>query len=224
MLHNVAVIVAAALIAIGGAALAQAQTSRPSGVAAGPPERPAICPVTGKPIRYDYRVRFRGRRVYFATADAAAKFQADPYAYRDGVKKQWADLRPLRTQVRCPVTGKPVRPDVFIEQRTRDVYFADEDARKAWLDSPAKYAAKLEQCYTFQTTCGTCENPVRPDVSRDLNGRVVYFCCPGCRGAFDSDRVGFLHDVEREMKANREAWQRERRSPASRPAAPVTHP
>lgn len=217
-------IIAIAAVLLGGYGLAPAQPAKPPEAVSAERERVAQCPVTGAPISYDHRVRFRGRRVYFASADAAARFEADPYAYREGLTRQWADLRPLQTQVRCPVTGKPVRMDVFVEQRTKDVYFADEAARQVWLGSPENYADRLEHCYTFQATCAVCENAPLAEVSEEVNGRAIYFCCPGCRGALDTDRAGFLRDVDREIRANRAAWSARGEPATTRPAEPMPRP
>lgn len=104
-----------------------AQAAQPPGNLNGadhsaPSARPAAkCPVTGDPIDRRFSTEFRGKQVYFATAAAAEQFKADPYAYADGLRAQWEALRPLRLQVLCPVTGKPIDPAISLTPGSADV-------------------------------------------------------------------------------------------------------
>ncbi len=179
----------------------------------------ARCPVTGEPVVAEHHTRLRGRRVYCATAAACDAFQRDPYAYQDGLLKQWEVLRPVRVQLLCPVTGKPVRRDVFLARHWDELYFASDEAREAWRKHPDRYRDGLARAWSFQTTCGTCEALPRADVSVQVASGPVYFCCPGCRAAFEGDRAAFLKDVTREKQANQQAWER-----AHGPRAPTSKP
>lgn len=198
------------------------------GNAAGEPEKPtthppehkhtvaALCPVTTKPIDKAHWVSFRGKRVYFADAASKAKFEDDPYAYVEGIQKQWEALKPLRVQVRCPVTGKPVDTTIFLDQDHETVYFATAEAKAAWQKSPKAYREKLAACYTFQTTCPCQHGDVRPDVSDEIRGQTVYYCCPGCRKMFEKRSALALQTVKKQITRNEAAWERREAATASK--------
>ncbi|RMF74494.1 MAG: hypothetical protein D6744_14435 [Planctomycetota bacterium] len=172
------------------------------------------CPVCDRTVDRDVRGRFRGRRVYFCREECRKKFEADPYAYGEALQAQWRQDRPWRTQVRCPVTGKTAQRDIYLDRGEIDVYFADAAAREKYANDPQAYADALSRCYVFQTTCATCDNLIRPDVAKKVGRRTVYFCCPGCRAAFDTDPIGFLKSVEDEIRENQA--RRSRREEADR--------
>lgn len=168
----------------------------------------AVCPVTDRPIDRSYYTYLRGKRVYLASAAAREQFEQDPLAYAEGVREQWAVLRPLRVQVRCPITGGPISLKIHAELPEHRVYFATEEALEQWeeLDSEARYE-RLAECYTYQATCGTCQNVINPTVHRTFKGREIYFCCPGCPAAFATDPEKYLKAVDEQIARNRKAWQ-----------------
>lgn len=191
-------------------------------VAAAPVVR---CPVTGRPVDRACVTRFRNRWVYCADAAALAKFLADPYEYADGVRTQWEVDRPLRVQVRCPVTGQVPQSTLYVGAGDEAVYFATDAAREQWLADPAAWQDQLSECYTFQTACATCGMAINPAVTRTVNGRTIYFCCTGCPAAFDRDPSPYLRRVEERAQANETAWkQRRSLAPSSASDRPADHP
>ncbi len=200
------------------------EASAEKGVAA----ETALCPVTGKPIDRQFFTEFRGKRVYFADAAARDKFTQDPYEFADGVQKQWEVLRPLRVQVRCPVTGQPVDTKLASTQGEQTIYFATPEAKVAYDKEPPRYAAQLEECYTFQTLCPCGHGEIRPDVSAPYKGKTVYFCCPGCRASLESKLDEVAEAMETRTAANQRKWQIQQAGvgrvsappAASRPAEP----
>lgn len=199
---------------------ASASTSRPA-IAPAPATQPAdepLCPVTGEKIDRQVSVQFRGRKVYFASAAARDKFNADPYAYADAVKRQWHALRPLRLQVACPVTGQPVDPAVSAERPAdaaalddAPLYFASEDARAAWLKDPKAFDTRLATCYTFQTICPCGFSEAKPNISLKVGDRTIYFCCTGCRAGFEHDPPD-LKKLDEQIQASQAAWEARQRS------------
>lgn len=213
------------LLAGSGAARAGAQpATRPADTA---PARAVLCPVTGRPVDRDCVTRFRGRWVYLASREALRQFEQDPYAYAEGVQAQWQADRPLRVQVRCPVTGEPVAPDIYCGQGAAAVFFATAAARDRWLKDSAPYRARLEgECYSFQTACPACGGDISPAAFEQIDGRRVYFCCRGCAQALAAERDACLAAVDRQIENNRSRWEQQRRGtpeappPASQPARP----
>lgn len=173
--------------------------------------RPAVlCPVTQRPIEKTLYAYLRGKRVYFATAEAKAKFEANPFEYAEGAKKQWTQNPPLRTQVRCPVSDKPIDKDVHVEGPDDRIYFASEEARATWATWPAeKQRARLETCYVFQTKCPVSGNDIDPTVARELKGRTVYFFCKYCAADGEAEPEKFIAPFEKHVRANRAAWEQQ---------------
>lgn len=183
------------------------------------------CPVTGRPVDRSCVTRFRNRWVYFADQAALRKFLEDPYEYAEGVRTQWDVDKPLRVQVRCPVTGQVPRSTIYVGVGEDAIYFATEAARDQWQADPAAGRETLDSCYTFQTGCATCGMTINPGVSRTVDGRTIYFCCEGCPAEFDRDPQPHLRRIDEQVRANEAAW-RQRRSPPTPSATepPAAHP
>ncbi|MEW6197926.1 MAG: hypothetical protein AB1601_04595 [Planctomycetota bacterium] len=183
------------------------------------------CPVTGRPVDRACVTRFRNRWVYCADPAALQKFRDDPYEFADGVRTQWEADKPLRVQVRCPVTGQVPQSTIYVGVGEDAIYFATEAARDKWLADPAAGRDKLGACYTFQTGCATCGMTINPGVTRAVDGRTVYFCCEGCAAEFDRDPRPHLRRIDEQVRANEAAW-KQRRSPPTPSAIepPASHP
>jgi len=213
------------LAGLAARAPAQPASTRPAapppattGPAATAPAAAIPCPVTGRPIDRNVVTRFRNRWVYFADTAALQTFEADPYEYADQVQRQWALDRPLRVQVRCPVTGRPIDPQIYDGHGETAVFFATAAARDEYRSDPARFAAKLDQAFTFQTGCGTCDGDILPDVSLLDDGRTLYFCCRGCRAAFEKDPAAYRSKILARIAANETAWRARHSAPSTAPA------
>ncbi len=171
---------------------------------------PVLCPVTDQPVQRDICEHFRGRWVYFATDEARKKFLENPYEYADGVRQQWDADHALRLQVKCPVTGEPVEPGIYVGRGEDAIYFATEDARDKWLLSSKPYERRLaEECYTFQTVCPVSGAAIDPQVFREVGARTIYFKCEHCRGEFDTDKTTYLRRFLEQTRENKLAWQKQ---------------
>lgn len=172
---------------------------------------PVLCPVTSRPIDRRYALRFRGRMVYCASADAVAELRRDPEVFADQIRAQWEALRPSRVQVRCPVTGRPVEARFFADSPAGEVYFASADARDQWLADESRFAARLGECYSFQTRCLMCDENIDPAISAEIDGRTVFFGCQGCIEPFQKDRSANLKRLDEQIAANRRTFENSRR-------------
>jgi len=181
----------------------------------------ALCPVTGLPASRDCYVYYRGKRVYLSDPAARERFEAEPGDYADGVRAQWERLRPLRTQVRCPVSGGLLDQRYFVEGRDERIYFSSAEARDAWQKEPQRFTGQLQSCYVFQTLCTCGHGEIDPTVAAEFKGRTIYFCCPGCRAAFEREPARFLKQLDEQMAANEKAW-RAQQVAATQPSA--SHP
>jgi len=202
-------VIAGVLILAVAAVAAQAQQMGEMAKPAAQPaaKAPVLCPVTNKPIDRNVVTRYHNRWVYFANADALQKFEKDPTQYAEGVKAQWAADQPLRVQVKCPVTGEKPNPDIYVGKGDDAVFFASDDAKQKWLKDNQPYQKRLEdECYTYQTICPVGGGVVDPAVSREVDGKTVYFCCPACIDPFIKDKATLSKQVDEQAKANRTAW------------------
>lgn len=185
------------------------------------------CPVSGRPVDRTCVARFRNRWVYCADQAALQKFLEDPYEYAEGVRAQWEADKPLRVQVRCPVTGQVPQNTIYVGVGEDAICFATEAARDKWQADPAAWRDKLDACYTFQTGCATCGMTINPAVTRTVDGRTVYFCCEGCPAEFDRDPQPHLRRIDEQARANEAAWKQRQAAgtPAAGPrSAPATQP
>jgi YHS domain-containing protein len=191
------------------AAAAQAQQMGEMGKAVGQAtaKGPVLCPVTNKPVDRDIVTRYRNRWVYFASQDALQKFEKDPTQYADGVKTQWEADKPLRVQVKCPVTGEKPDPNIYVGKGDDAVFFANDAAKQKWLKDSQPYHDKLDKdCYTYQTVCVIGGGVIDPAASKEVDGKTIYFCCPACIDPFMKDKAANLKQVDEQVKANRAAW------------------
>ncbi len=192
---------------------AQAPAATPEAPKKGPEKAieapaPALCPVTGKPIDRAFVTEYRDKKVYFATKEAMEAFGKDPEKYADKVAAQWEALKPLRVQVKCPVTGKPVDRKVFVMHDEEELYFADDAARKRWQEDPKAFVKPMKDCFTFQTNCLICGHDIDGTLSVEVDGRIIYLGCEGCREAILADKAAALKKLDEQIKPNQATWTR----------------
>jgi YHS domain-containing protein len=201
-------VIAGVVLLIIAAAAAQAQQMGAMGKAAAQTAVKAavLCPVTNQPVDRDIVTRYHNRWVYFANQDALQKFEKDPTQYAEGVKTQWEADKPLRVQVKCPVTGEKPKPDIYVGKGEDAVFFASDEAKQKWVKDSEPYQKKLDDCYTYQTVCVIGGGVIDPAVSKEVDGKTIYFCCPACYDAFTKDKAEKLKAVDEQIKANRAAY------------------
>ncbi len=165
------------------------------------------CAVTDEPADMKSFTVYRGKRVYFCCDDCIKPFKEDPDKYAAAVKAQWEALKPMRVQTVCPVTGEPVKHEQYVSTPDFEIFFASEEAKKTWEKDSSKYASKMDECFTFQTTCPVSGKEIDPTASDKLDGRMVYFCCPNCPAAAKKDTAATLKKVDEVVAANKKAWE-----------------
>jgi YHS domain-containing protein len=202
-----AAFVLAALLVSGAAA----QDAAPPPAAAKPEAKPApaplLCPVTKAPADRKVAVLYRGKWVYFATADAKQAFEKSPLEFADGVKAQWDANKPVRIQTKCPVTGHAPGAEFYTGIGDDAIFFATAEARDKYTKDPTPYLKKLDtDCYTFQTSCGTCGMEAKATVQRDVDGKTIYFCCDGCADKFAEKQAEYLKKVDDQIRENQKTY------------------
>jgi len=89
--------------------------------------------------------------------------------------------------VKCPVSGKPVNPEAFVEYNGGKVYFCCNNCPKAFQKNPAKYEAKAnhqlaQTAQLKQVACPITGKPINASTAIDVQGVQVAFCCNNCKG------------------------------------------
>ncbi len=92
------------------------------------------CPVTGGAI--DSKVFHAGavEDIYFANKDALAKYEKDPKSYEKALDDSFT------YQTTCPVSGKDIAPDKFVEDGGKKIYFCCGACPAAFKKDSAKYS------------------------------------------------------------------------------------
>lgn len=165
----------------------------------------AVCPVSGLDINKKFNRKYRDKTVYFCCNDCIGRFEKDPEKYADGVKAQWAAMKPLAIQVTCPADGKPISRKHSVEGDHGTVYFCGVGCKTAWQKDNSKMKSKLKDCFTYQTDCPIMGGEINPAVSAKIDGRTVYFCCPACEKGFLKDKAANFKKLDAQIAKNKAA-------------------
>lgn len=158
----------------------------------------AKCPVSGKPIDLSVRTMAKDGPVYFCCEDCVKPFKVDPGKYAAKVAEQRKVLRSLpRVQVSCPVSGDPIDKDVSIEHDGQKVYFCCKGCIPKYRKDHARYKARQEAGYTYQTRCPVMGDEIDPTAYVDFaTGQRIYFCCKGCDKKFLATPAKYVAKLE----------------------------
>ncbi len=77
-------------------------------------DRGLKCPVSGHPASKDHAVDFDGGKVYLCCDKCPVEFAAHPKKYAAKAHLQMFETGQL-TEVKCPLTGNPINPDMTVE-------------------------------------------------------------------------------------------------------------
>lgn len=145
------------------------------------PELPK-CPVMGDPVDFSVSTMTDEGSVYFCCESCIKKFKKDPSQYTEKTEKQRKEIKKReRIQVLCPISGKPIDGKTSARIQSQKVSFCCKECVAKYEKEPAKFKAKLEASYTYQTKCPIMGGEIDPTAFATLStGQRVYFCCPGC--------------------------------------------
>lgn len=156
------------------------------------------CPVGGQPINLAVSTATDDGPVFFCCSGCIKKFKADPKKLAGAVADQRKALAALpRVQVTCPVSGEPVKTDVFIRVKGNKVQFCCRNCRAKYEKDPAKYGTNLTNIYTYQMKCPVTGKPIDAQVSAEAPaGEIVFFCCKDCPDKFRMEPERFSPKLE----------------------------
>ena len=156
----------------------------------------ATCPVSGKPAIADSKVKFAGKDVFFCCQGCPGAFKKDPKKFTNKVYVQWLETAQI-TQVGCPISGRALNPEATIALGKTKAAFCCENCLGKAEAAPSKELAALifkdfDKGFTLQTKCPVSGKPIVAAQVVEHDKKKVFFCCPGCPGAFKANPDKFL--------------------------------
>jgi len=144
------------------------------------------CPIGGMPVNFTVFQQTSDGPIFFGCPHCIESFNSEPDLYVAAVRDQREFLATMpRVQVRCPVTGGPIRTDVFVERDGQSVYFGDDVSRAEFSEDPDEYAANLATTYTYQTKCPVSGDTIDAPISATTTGgEEIFFCSAECRDTY----------------------------------------
>ncbi len=155
------------------------------------------CPVMGEPVDFSLQTDTEDGPVYFCCKRCIKKYQEKPAEFAKEVAGQRDALKDLpRTQISCPVTGKPISPKAFVDVGGRKIFGCGRKCVVKIAADMDKYEGKTES-FTYQTKCPVMGVDIDPAVSLAVDGGSrVYFCCKKCVKAFEDNPAKYTPNLD----------------------------
>jgi len=104
------------------------------------------CPVTGKPMSKDHTAEVGTTKVAFCCEKCEGKYASASDEDKLKIVFAKADFdKGFTRQTKCPVSGKPINPEHFVEYKGKKVYFCCPNCPAAFQKDPEAFVAKLPQ-------------------------------------------------------------------------------
>lgn len=122
------------------------------------------------------------------------------------VPVQAADKPAPKPQTACPVSGKAINKEVFVDYQGQRIYFCCPACPDKFRQEPEKYFAQFEkegiELENIQKTCPVSGEELgehgEPAVIH-YKGRTVKFCCPACEKPFRAEPDKYLNSMPGEQ-------------------------
>lgn len=104
------------------------------------------CPLTGKPMNKEKTAEVGDTKVAFCCEKCQGKYDAANDEAK--LKLLFANAnfeKGFTRQTKCPVSGKPIDPEHFVDFKGKKVYFCCPNCPAAFKADPEKFMAKLPQ-------------------------------------------------------------------------------
>jgi len=156
----------------------------------------ATCPVSGAPAKEKSVVAIgKGLNAYFCCDNCPKAYKEKPEKFDLKVRRQLLETGQM-VQVGCPVCGKPVDGEHTVAVGKTKLGFCCEKCQTAYQEADEEKQLKmafadLPKAFTRQTVCPVSGKPINPEAVVEHEGHKVFFCCPGCPGAFKADPAKF---------------------------------
>jgi len=163
-----------------------------------------LCPVSGKPAGLANKTMTPEGPVFFCCDGCPKKFEADADKYKEQVAAQRAVLAHYpKVQETCPLSGKPIIKEAFVESEGKKVYFCCNGCAGKYKAEPAKFKDKLAATYTYLDLpkCPISGKPADLSIKVMSDDGAVYFCCNGCPKKYSADAAKYKEQVAEQRKA-----------------------
>lgn len=104
------------------------------------------------------------------------------------------------TQKVCPVSKKKIDPSIYIDFQGQRVYFCCPGCDKKFLKNSESRFTEMkdrgERAENIQKVCPVSGDPLEDhEISVDLPGRKIYFCCKRCIKSFNKNKKKYLSQI-----------------------------
>jgi len=108
------------------------------------------------------------------------------------------ETKPMPVNKKCPVSGKGVSAESTSTFEDQLVAFCCNNSKGAFDKDPAKFADKVDglKRKPVNAKCPVKGTNVNPDHVVKHDGKVVGFCCGGCKAAFTKDPAKFAAKIK----------------------------
>lgn len=104
------------------------------------PRTQIICPFSGEAVKSTIFIEDKGSKVYFCCQNCRGKYEKDPAKYAANLANSYT------YQNNCPVTGKPIAPQISATAPAGEtVFFCSKDCPDKFHKDPRQFAPKLEE-------------------------------------------------------------------------------
>ncbi|MBI1390855.1 MAG: hypothetical protein GC154_20690 [bacterium] len=164
-----------------------------------------VCPLSGKPVVGDNGAVVMGYKIGTCCPNCAKAVEKDPLTALMKLREKGEEPKlaeGFTTQTKCPMSGEAVNADIWVVKNNALVKFCCPDCAAAFEKDPEKGMAKLMESKQApivltiaQTKCPISGEPIQKDVSAVIDGKKVYFCCPGCDAKFKEDSAAYFQKL-----------------------------
>ncbi len=160
------------------------------------------CPISGREISKEHGITFMGHRIATCCPNCAKVVKEDPLSAILKIRKNKEEpalAADMKKQTKCPLSGKPVNEKVSAIKNNKMVGFCCPNCKAAYEKEPEKVINKMLKAGVAptlitleQTTCPISGHKVNENSTMEHKGKVVKFCCDGCKGEFKASSKKYL--------------------------------
>ncbi|MBE7560083.1 hypothetical protein HS125_14550 [bacterium] len=159
------------------------------------------CPMMKEPIDGKVYLDYHGYRLYTCCKDCQKKATADPMKAMRGLAALGETPQRLgQLQTTCPMTGGKVSgQNLGVVDGMRVDFCCGSCEKKFDAMSRADKLAVIDKMVAggqvptllvkAQTTCPVMGGSIDKAVYVDVEGERTYFCCPGCKGKYTTEKA-----------------------------------
>ena len=105
---------------------------------------------------------------------------------------------PVPVNKKCPITGKPVDGSVTVSFQKQVIGVCCNNCKGAFEKNPAKFIDKVDgfKHTPVNTKCPVTGKAVDAKHTVKYDGKLVAFCCPNCKAAFEKNPKKFAAKIK----------------------------